>query len=183
MAFGAKAKLKNPKITLKRLMTYLAGKKGVMLAVMVLCVITTLISVVMTRLNGQIVDLIDEGIKAATGIDMKSIISLCLLMLTLVSISALSNFFSNRVMVRIAQRTGAQIREELFVDVQRLPLAFYDKTPSGDIMSRVINDVDNFSMALSQSVIQLVSGIISLVSERNLQNNSLEVKSISKKNH
>ena len=162
-AFGAKPKLKNPKITLKRLLAYLAGKKGVMLAVLVLCALTTLISVVLTRLNGQIVDLIAEGVKSITGVDMTRVISLCILMLTLVTVSAVSNFFSNRVMVKIAQRTGAQIRDELFAGVQTLPLSYYYRTPSGDIMSRVINDVDNISMALAQSVTQLVSGIISLV--------------------
>lgn len=162
-AFGAKPKLKNPKITVKRLLGYLAGKKGVMIAVLVMCAVTTLISVVLTRINASIVDLIVDGVKTATGVDMTTVIRLCLIMLTLVTVSALATFFSNRVMAKIAQTTGAKIRDELFSDLQTLPLNFYDKNPSGDVMSRAINDVDNISMALSQSITQLVSGIISLV--------------------
>ena len=66
-------------------------------------------------------------------------------------------------MVRIAQITTLSIRKDLFRNMQGLPLAYYDSHSSGDLMSRLTNDVDNINMTLAQSVTQLFSGIISIV--------------------
>ena len=84
-------------------------------------------------------------------------------MLVLYVISSVSVFIQNRAMVRIAQTTTLSIRKDLFRNMQGLPLAYYDSHSSGDLMSRLTNDVDNINMTLAQSVTQLFSGIISIV--------------------
>ena len=65
-------------------------------------------------------------------------------------------------MVYIAQTTASNIRKDLFKNIQKLPLKYFDTHSSGDIMSRLTNDVDNINTTLSQSVTQFFSGIINV---------------------
>jgi ATP-binding cassette subfamily B multidrug efflux pump len=64
------------------------------------------------------------------------------------------------IMAGVSQRMVSGIREALFDKMQRLPLAFYDTRQHGDIMSRLTNDVDAVSVTVSQSAVQLMSGIV-----------------------
>ncbi len=63
-------------------------------------------------------------------------------------------------MAGISQRMVRNIREGLFDKMQRLPLAYFDTHPHGDIMSRLTNDVDAVSVTVSQSAVQLMSGVV-----------------------
>jgi ATP-binding cassette subfamily B protein len=73
---------------------------------------------------------------------------------------ALLQTFEGWLMAGISQRMVRNIREGLFDKMQRLPLAFYDTRPHGDIMSRLTNDVDAVSVTVSQSAIQLMSAVV-----------------------
>jgi ATP-binding cassette subfamily B protein len=64
------------------------------------------------------------------------------------------------LMAGVSQRMVRGIREGLFDKMQRLPLAFYDTRAHGDIMSRLTNDVDAVSVTVSQSAVQLMSGVV-----------------------
>ena len=66
-------------------------------------------------------------------------------------------------MIKISQKVSAKIRGELFTALQSLPLKYFDNNSSGDLMSRLTNDVDNINTTLSQSVTQLFSGIINII--------------------
>ena len=67
------------------------------------------------------------------------------------------------VMIRVSQKTIHQLRGELFKKIQLLPLSFFDKRQQGDLMSRMTNDIDNLNAALSQSVIQIVSSVLTII--------------------
>ncbi len=64
------------------------------------------------------------------------------------------------IMAGVSQHMVRNVRVELFDKMQRLPLAFYDTRPHGDIMSRLTNDVDAVSVTVSQSAVQLMSGVV-----------------------
>ena len=66
-------------------------------------------------------------------------------------------------MIKLSQETTAEIRRQLFNSMQKLPLRFFDTHSSGDLMSRLTNDVDNINMTLSQSITQMFSGIITII--------------------
>ena len=78
-------------------------------------------------------------------------------------VATLSTFIQNRFMVSIAQKTSSEIRKDLFDKMQNLPLKYFDTHSSGDLMSRLTNDIDNINMTLSQSITQLISGIINII--------------------
>lgn len=150
-------KIKDIKGTIKRLIGYLVEKKLNIFIVFILCFITTLISIFGTRLNGYTIDNF-----IATG-DMKGLALICLMLVFLYLINIFSTYYQNSVMIKISQRVSAKIRKELFISFQKLPLKYFDNNSSGDLMSRLTNDVDNINTTLSQSVTQLFSGIINII--------------------
>ncbi len=153
----APVKLKNAKGTLLRLIAYLAGQKKIIILVFLFSLISTIIGIVGTRVNGIIVD---EYIAKK---DLAGLLIVCGLLLIIYLVNVVTAYFQNSIMIDVAQRTSAQIRKELFSSIQRLPLAFLDKSSSGDLMSRLTNDVDNINTTLSQNVTQLFSGVINTV--------------------
>ena len=155
---GKKAeKIKDFKGTVKRLIGYLIEKKLNIVVVFLLCFVTTLISIFGTRLNGYTIDNFIE-----TG-DMKGLAFICIMLVLMYVVNIFSTYYQNSVMIKIAQRVSARIRHDLFVGLQKLPLKYFDTHSSGDLMSRLTNDVDNINTTLSQSVTQLFSGIINIV--------------------
>ncbi len=153
---AAPVKPKNAKGTLRRLLRYLSGSTGRLILVLVLCVVTAAVSIVTTRMNGMI---IDDYI--AVG-DLSGLWKICLVLLGVYLISVASSYYQNLMMVDISQVSSAKIRRDLFQVLGNLPLSYFDTHSSGDLMSRLTNDVDNISTTLAQNVTQLFSGIISV---------------------
>lgn len=75
----------------------------------------------------------------------------------------LSQYAQAKVMLTVAQNALQKIRYELFEKMQALPIRFYDTNVSGDLMSRFTNDVDTVGQMLSSTLVQLVSGSLSIV--------------------
>ena len=67
------------------------------------------------------------------------------------------------IMAGASQRTVREIRKDLFARLQHLPLGFFDRRPNGELMSRLTNDVENINQVLSDSVTQIVSGVLNTV--------------------
>lgn len=86
-----------------------------------------------------------------------------LLLLGAVCAGALSSTISGWIMAGLSQRLVRSLRASLFSSFLRLPLAFFDKRSHGDLMSRVANDVDAVSVTLTQSSIQLISSVLTVV--------------------
>ncbi len=79
------------------------------------------------------------------------------------SISALGSYLQSRLMLTISQNSIKTIRDDLFKSLQRLPVRYFDSHPTGEIMSRFTNDVDNIDVMLNNSLTTIVSGVITLV--------------------
>lgn len=155
--FKTKVTLKDPKATIKRILSYLHDKKGVLILVFMSAIVTTLINIIGTRLNGYTVDnFIRTG-------DYRGLGTICLALLALYMINVASTYGQNILMISTAQKTSSDIRKDLFTNLQKLPLRYFDTHSSGDLMSRLTNDVDNINVILSQGVVQLFSGIIMII--------------------
>ncbi|MDD6196599.1 MAG: ABC transporter ATP-binding protein [[Clostridium] aminophilum] len=77
--------------------------------------------------------------------------------------SVLANFAQAKIMLNIAQKALRNIRNDLFGKTLEFPLRFHDTHTKGDLMSRFTNDVDTIGMMLSSTLVQLFSGVLSLV--------------------
>ena len=148
---------KDAKGTMKRLLKYVSEQLPRVIFISVLCAITALISILTNRIAGVA---IDDYI--AVG-DMAGLAKLCLGLLAIYLVNIVCSYLQNTNMIVVAQKTSFKLRKDLFAALSRLPLKYFDSHSSGDIMSRLTNDVDNISNTLSQSVTQLFSGIINII--------------------
>ena len=150
------AKAKAAKGTLKRLLKYMSEQLGRVIFISVLCAISALISIMTNRLAGVA---IDDYIAVS---DYAGLVKLCVFMLVIYGVNVLCSYLQNINMITVSQQTSFKLRKDLFAALSKLPLKYFDSHSSGDIMSRLTNDVDNVSNTLSSSITQLFSGIINV---------------------
>ncbi len=97
------------------------------------------------------------------GIDFGYIGRVILILLVLYVISAIFIFIQQYLMAGVAQRTIYKLRREVDEKLSRLPLKYFDGRTHGEILSRAVNDMDNISSTLQQSVTQLITSAVSLI--------------------
>ena len=78
-------------------------------------------------------------------------------------VSVFCSYLNSRIMVSVSQNSVESIRNDLFTRLQDLPVRYYDSNSTGEIMSRFTNDVDNIDMMLNNSLVSIVSGVITLI--------------------
>lgn len=154
---GQVVKANDQKGTIHRIWQYVRKFRLGLLLAICFVITSTLLSLVGPYMIGHIVD--DYILKY----DIAGTIRMVLILAVVFTISALFTWAQSYVMVRVSLKTIRQLRFDLVQKLQSLPLSFYDKRKQGDLMSRVTNDLDNLNTALSQSVIQIVSSILTLV--------------------
>ena len=81
---------------------------------------------------------------------------------TVYCISAFGSYLQARLMLSVSQNSIQAIRNDLFKALQKLPVRYFDSHPTGEIMSRFTNDVDNIDVMLNNSLTSIVSGVITL---------------------
>lgn len=154
---GAIAKPKNQKATLLRIWGYLRVQKIELISVVIFVIISTLLSLVGPFLIGKTID--DYIVK----LDVSGAIRMAIILAAVYIALSVLTWIQTFVMIRVAQKTIRRLRQQLFEQYQSLPLAYYDKKQQGDLMSRMTNDIENLNAALSQSVIQIVSSLLTII--------------------
>lgn len=86
-----------------------------------------------------------------------------LAMLLIYGLGVIANYMQQRIMIGVSQRALIRIRKDLFDHLQDMPVRYFDTNATGDIMSRFTNDIDMIGELLNNTVIQLISGAISIL--------------------
>ncbi|MCA1032570.1 ABC transporter ATP-binding protein/permease [Bacillus timonensis] len=150
-------KAKNTLGTLKRIWAYLALKKGLLWQVLTMVVISSFLSLLGPFLIGMAVD--DYIVsKSSSGIGF-----VLLQLIGVYIFYSIAIFLQNFWMIGIAQHTVFTMRTELFQHLHKLPITFFDKRKTGELMSRVTNDIENVSSTLNSSVIQIFSSVLIII--------------------
>ena len=157
MMVGPGPKPKNMWSTLRRLWGFLRRQRFELLAVFLLVLLTTGLNLVNPYLLGQA---IDRGIIPG---DLPMLAKIALFMVGFYVGSSLTMGMQTYIMARVAQHTVRDLRQDLFSKMQILPLKYFDKTPHGELMSRLTNDIDNISNVLNEGLTQFISSILTLV--------------------
>ena len=148
---------KDMKGTFQKLMRYVGRYKGALVLVAICLVISSAASVATSyMLKPLLNDYIIPG-------DFPGLFRMLLVMGGLFALSALCSFAYARIMVHVAQRTVAAIRQDLFDHLQALPISYYDRHQSGDLMSRFTNDIDTVSEMLNSSFASIVSNVLTFL--------------------
>lgn len=155
-------KPKNASRTLGRLLSYIGKSKLLVACLVIIMVIVTVTDLLGPAMQGAAIDTIritDGGIT----VDMPSMVRYLGIMLVLFIISASMTLFQGFIAAKLSQNTVYSLRNDLFRKISRLPIKFTDTHKHGDIMSRMTNDVENVSNAISQSISALISSVLTLI--------------------
>ena len=148
---------KNMKATFKKLMHYVGRYKGALVVVAICLIASSAGSVASSyMLKPLLNDYILPG-------DFPGLFRMLLVMGGLFALSAICSFAYARIMVHVAQRTVAAIRQDLFDHLQALPVRYYDQHQSGDLMSRFTNDIDTVSEMLNSSFASIISNVLTFL--------------------
>lgn len=156
-------KAKDFKGTLKRLIKYLKPYSLLMLAVAAFSILSTIFSIISPRVMGFITTHLYESISsAAVTIDRSYILRILVILSGLYLVSGVFGYAQQFIMADISQKLVYDLRKEINEKLHRLNLSFFDSKTTGEILSRVSNDVDTISSTLQQSVTQAVTAVITL---------------------
>ena len=143
--------------TFKKLMGYVGKYKGSLVLVAVCLIVSSAASVATSyMLKPLLNDYIIPG-------DFPGLFRMLLLMGGLFALSSLCSYAYARIMVHVAQQTVAALRQDLFDRLQELPISYYDRHQSGDLMSRFTNDIDTVSEMLNSSFASIISNVLTFV--------------------
>lgn len=162
-------KAKNFKGTLKRLIRYLWPHRYRLLAVFAAAILSTVFAIISPKLLGNATTVLFDGFMGKmngvpdAAIDFEAIMQIMLVLGGLYLFSSLFNYIQQYIMAGVAQKTVYALRKEVDHKLARVPLKFIDSRTHGEILSRVVNDVDNISSTLQQSLTQLITAVVTLV--------------------
>lgn len=166
-AMGGGEKAKDFKGTIKKLFSYMGKYKIAMLFVVVFAVAGTIFNIVGPKILGNATTELFEGlmskITGGAGIDFGKIGEILIFLLGLYIISALFTFIQGMIMTGITQKITYRMRREISEKINRLPMNFFDKKQTGEVLSIVTNDVDTLSMSLNQSATQLITSVTTII--------------------
>ena len=159
---GMKGKPGNTGKTVKRIWSYIAKYK-LRLAGVVLCMLVSSgTSLIGSYIMRPIINTVADASTPAA--DRIAYLGHILLMMGGIYLAGIvSNYLQQWLMLYVSQNAAEAIRNDLFNKLQALPVRYFDSEPTGNIMSRFTNDIDNIDMMLNQTIVQLVSGAVTLV--------------------
>jgi ATP-binding cassette, subfamily B, multidrug efflux pump len=162
-------KAKDFRGTAMRLLGYFLPQKFLLMIVLVTAIIGTVFNIVGPKILGLATTKLFDGIVAkfrhvpGASVDFNYIAHVLLILLGLYIISSIFIYIQQYVMAGVAQRTMYRLRREVDEKISRLPLKYFDSRTHGETMSRAVNDMDNLSTTLQQSITQLITSVVTLL--------------------
>ena len=150
-------KSKDFKGTWMKIIRYCKRYLAVIIVALICAVAGTILTILGPDKLSDLTKVITQGI--ATGIDMERVKSIGLTLVAFYVGSAILSFGQQFIMATVTQNVTKQLRSDISGKINRLPMAYYNKTSTGDVLSRVTNDVDMISQSMNQSIGNLVSAV------------------------
>ncbi|MCB2288649.1 ABC transporter ATP-binding protein/permease [Clostridium sp. CS001] len=157
---GIVVKPKDFKGTILRLWKYFGGERKLLFIILIFIVLSSAIGLAVPYLIGRAIDAMTISGKS---VDFGVLKIVVVILITSYVIDGVIHFFQEWLMAGVAQRIVRKLRDTIFEKLQKLPIAFFDLRTHGEIMSRLSNDIENVNTTISQSTIQLMSGIIVII--------------------
>lgn len=162
MKYGPKAK--DPKKTGSRLFKLVFGNHKTTFVLVIITIIISSFATVQSTLflktlvDGFIVPMLNGSSKDFSGL-AAAIFRIGIIL----ALGALSTYATQRLMVNVANDTLRDLRKDMFAKMETLPISYFDKHPHGEIMSRFTNDTDTLQQMISQSIVQVMSSLLTVV--------------------
>ena len=165
----AGGKAKDFKGTFKKLLNYLKPYRISIIIVLIFAIGSAAFSIIGPKILGKATTKLFEGLvskisgEANAGIDFTYIGNILVILIVLYAVSAIFAFIQGFIMSGIAQKVSYNLRKEISLKINKMPLKYFDKMTHGEVLSRVTNDVDTVSNTLNQSLSQVFTSITTLI--------------------
>lgn len=160
-------KAKDFKGTMRRLIAYLGRYLPAIAAVMLFAVASTVFSIIGPKILGNATTLLFEGVIAQLtgtgGIDFTAVGRILLFLGAIYVVSALFSYIQGLIMAKISTQISYQMRRDISKKINRMPLAYFDRVPNGEVLSRITNDVDTVTQTLNSSMTQIVTSVTQFI--------------------
>ena len=145
---------------LKRLWKYLGRNRFLLMVALLLSVTSSLLALYGPKLSGQALNAIDLG---EGKVDFDTVFRCVILMAIFYICAAILTFLLNVVMIRLSRRISKQMRHDVFENLTRLPVSYFDRFQTGDIISTITYDIDTVNQSLSTDLLQILQSTITVV--------------------
>ena len=160
-------KAKDLKGSLKKLTKMLRSQWLSLIIVCICAILGTIFNTVGPKVSGLATTEIARGFAASIagtgGIDFDYILNIIITLIILYLISAIMRYLQSFIMTGVTNRLTYTLRKEISEKINRMPLKYFDKVQSGDVLSRITNDVETVSGNLNQSIVQIITSVTTLL--------------------
>ena len=178
---GLTGKPKNQKATVRRLLSYIAAYRMRLIAVLVFMLLNTLSSISAGYFLRDVINVVDKDVPPEKSLLVRLFMPeataetfgvperigclgiILIVMACVYAVGIVTSYFQGRLMLTVSQNATEKLRNDLYGRLQRLPVRYFDSNTTGELMSRFTNDIDTIDMMINNTVVSLVSGVISLV--------------------
>lgn len=160
-------KAQNFKGTIGKLIRFMGQFKLAFVAAIVFAMASAAFNIVGPKVLSQATTELFNGIVAKIGgtggIDFDAVGAILLATLALYCVSAACSFVQGWMMTSVSQRTCYGLRRQIAEKIDRLPVGYFERTSTGDVLSRITNDVDTLGQSLNQGVTQLITSVTTMI--------------------
>ena len=161
---GDKRRLEHRKVNVKalllRLWKYLGRNRLLLVLAMVLSVSSSVLSLYGPKLSGEAINAIELG----TGkVDFDTVLRCCTLMAICYVAACILTYLLHAVVLQMSRRVTKQMRHDVFENLASLPVGYFDRYQTGDIISTITYDVDTVNQSLSTDLLQILQSVITVV--------------------
>ncbi|CAG7587287.1 Fatty acid ABC transporter ATP-binding/permease protein [Peptoniphilus tyrrelliae] len=146
-----------------RIISYLKDYKFLLFLSIFLTIGSSIFEIISPKLMGNITTRIFENLKDKTSIDFEYVVRICLIMGLVYLGQGAFEFFRGRILVDVTQDLIARFRREISEKVKYIPTAYFDKNKTGDLLSRMTNDVETLGKNLQQTISSILSSLVLIV--------------------
>ena len=145
---------------LLRLWKYIGKNRLLVVLALILALTGNVIGLISPKLSGQAINAVELG---AGKVDFETVLRCAVLMLLCYVLSSAFSYVLHIVMLKLSRTVSKQMRHDVFENLTKLPVSFFDKYQTGDIISVVTYDIDTVNQSLANDLLQIVNSCITVV--------------------
>ena len=154
-----KEKPRDRRYVLIRLWGYLYQYKWLLFLALFLTIVSNLLGLIGPMLSGYAID----AIHGPGDVDFPLVFFYAALMIGFYALSSLLMYILTRITIRFSQKVIYQMRKDVFDTLMSLPVGYFDRTQTGDIISRISYDIDTVNASLSNDLLQICTSVITVI--------------------
>mgnify|MGYP003277622141 FL=1 len=149
----------NRKATIRRLIGYLKESKFLLL----LACVTTIVANVLALYGPKLTGIAIDAIGGPGQVNFDKVLYYCVVMILFYVISSVLTYILQIILLQVSKKITHRMRKQVFDHLLELPVSYFDRNQTGDIVSKISYDIDTINTSLSSDILQLVTGVITVV--------------------